>query len=97
MSFTRDEVFSLVAERVTLAPNTLRGITVVPGLNSIVVKYGAGGTLEIGGSSLTVGNGYVIGSGEAVNIQVSNTFYLICSGVTTTAFLLRGRSEGFDP
>lgn len=90
-------------------------VTPVPGQVSTVLKYGAGGSLEIvgappplsninspgttvwAGSSLVTlqGTGYLLGTAEALSWDGSSRFYLIATGATATAYLLRGLSSGY--
>ena len=91
----RDDVESLVGTRLTIGLSTIVGITVLPGQNAVIVKYFSGGSLEIGGSSLTWGAGYLLDTKEVVNVQSSGTFYLAATGSTVTCMLLKGRSSGF--
>lgn len=92
----RDDVNSLVGLKVLLGPSQIFGVTVVPGLNSTTVKYFSGGSLEIGGASLTWGAGYLLGTNEIVNIPSNGNFYLAVTGATVTCYILKGRSNGFE-
>jgi len=91
----RDDVESLVGTRLTVGLSQIIGITVLAGQNSIIVKYYSGGSLEVGGVSLTWGSGYLLDTKEVVNIQSSGTFYLAATGSTVTCMILKGRSSGF--
>lgn len=58
------------------------------------VKWYTGGSLEIGGATLTWGQGWLIQSGEVVNWNNAGSFYLAASGATATCMILEGFSPG---
>lgn len=91
------DVHSLIAGRVTVGTSQILGITVIPGLNAILIKYHSGGSLEIlGTTTQTWGDGYLFSVGEAVAANFAGNFYLAATGATVVAYLLRGRSPGFE-
>lgn len=70
---------------------------------STLVKYFSGGTLEIQSANLLTGStlpgsslaplqgtGYILGTSEALNIDGPTRFYLMASGSTAIACLMRG-------
>lgn len=92
----REDVLSLIGERVSIGLSQIIGVTVIAGLNAISIKKFSGGSLEIGGISLNWGSGYLFNSNEIVNIQVAGTFYLAATGSTVVAMVLKGRTSGFE-
>lgn len=88
------DIFSFVGQPLHVGTAARTGVTVTAGLNSILIKYSTGGSLEIGGVSLTAGNGYLFTVGEVLSFDIRGTFYMIATGSTATCFLLKGQSEG---
>lgn len=93
---SREDVDNIVSSKLTIGLSTIVGITGVAGDNSITFKYFSGGSLEIGGASLTWGSGYLLGTNEIVNIPVGGigAFYLAATGSTVIAYMLKGRTPG---
>lgn len=91
-----DDIHSHVGERHVIGLSQIVGVTVLPGQVSTLFKYFSGGSLEIGGASLTWGSGYLMAVGEALSIDNAATFYLAATGATTIAYSLRGRSAGLN-
>lgn len=76
-----------------------------------VLKYLTGGSMEIqpapldssgmgttwAGASLVplIGNGYLMGTSEALSISGPARYYIMATGATVTCNLLRGKSSGF--
>lgn len=73
-----------------------------------IVKYFSGGSLELigisggygntyaGGSLVAMnGTGYLFGSGEAVSIGGPARYYLMATGATAVAYLLKGMGTGY--
>jgi len=92
----RDDVYTPFASRITVGLSSILQITPIAGQNCLVLKGISISTLEIGGASLTWGQGYPLSSGEALSWNGSGSFYLAASGATATVALFRGRSQGFD-
>lgn len=76
-----------------------------PGQNSTILKYFAGGTLEIfgvtygltlGASALASlsGTGYIMGASEILSFNGPVRLYLSSTGATTTVMCLRGKTQG---
>lgn len=70
------------------------GVTIGAGAISALIKWQQGGSLLIGGIGLTNGNGYLMGTTEAIAADVRGTYYLLAVGATTTVNILIGISEG---
>lgn len=92
----RDDVYGYEGLRVSIGLSQIRGITIVPGQNACVVKYFSGGSLEIGGPSLTWGSGYMFSASEAISMQSSGTYYLAATGATVIAMIFKGKTSGFE-
>lgn len=92
----KDNIVTLKGERLAVGLSAIIGITLVPGQQVAVLKYFSGGSLEIGGSALTWGAGYLMGTSEVLNMKSQGTFYLAATGATAVAMLLRGKSTYDD-
>lgn len=90
------DIHNLRSERVVVGLSTIHGVTVLPGQVGVLVKYFSGGTLEIGGQSLTWDAGYIFADSEAISIDSAGSFYLAATGATVTAMVLKGLSAGQD-
>jgi len=88
------DIHALRASRHDIGLSTITGVTVLPGQIGVVIKNFTGGSLEIGGTGLTWGEGYLMGAGEAVSIDSAGTFFLAATGATVTAMVLKGLSAG---
>lgn len=91
-----DRVYGLQGLRIFVGLSQIIGVTVAAGQNAAIVKYFSGGSLEIGGSTLTWGQGYLLDTKEIVSIQSTGTFYLAATGSTVTCMVLKGKTSGFD-
>lgn len=89
-----DDIFSLVGQKHTIGLSSIVGISVIPGVVSVLVQYGTGGSLEIGGATLTWGQGFLFKVDQGISLDNAGTFYLAATGATVTAYTLRGRSAG---
>ncbi len=90
------DLLSLVGERIIVGLSSIIGVTVAPGQLGGILKYSSGGTLWIGGLTLSVNAGYLVGGSESLSLDVCGTYYLAASGATVVTYSLRGRSGGFD-
>lgn len=90
-----------------IAPGATNALLVIPpaGEVSSLIKYGAGGSMELvqsqagvtlTGSSLVplIGTGYLMGTTETVNIDGPARYYIVATGATVTAYHLTGFSSG---
>ena len=96
----RDSVFAEYPEQLALPAGTTAPIKPVPGQIGLILKYVSGGSLSIIGASNSVGSTfaisqlYTLGTAEILNIAQSGTIYLLGSGSTSVAQMLRLRSAG---
>jgi len=88
------DIFSFVGKKLFIPPATVSSIAVVAGLNSIIIKFAAGSSLEFGGATLANGNGYLMTLGEVLAFDTRGTFYLAATGATATAYLISGKTDG---
>lgn len=110
MSSSSNDIFGVSPLSVAVPPGGSLAIY-VEGLErqtSVLVKYFSGGTLEIhqallgttmAGASLNAlqGTGYIFGTSEAVSVDGPARFYLMATGSTAVAKLLRGlTTPGFS-
>lgn len=92
----RDDVYGFQGIRLSIGLSQIVGVTVAPGQNASIVKYYSGGSLEIGGASLTWGAGYLFNANEVISIQSSGTYYLAATGATVIAMIFKGKTSGFE-
>lgn len=92
----RSEVDSLVGRQITVGLSQIVGITVMAGQNSVSFYKFSGGSLLVGGATLTWSNGYIMQNNQIVNVQSAGTFYLAAVGSTVTVMMLFGRTSGFE-
>lgn len=88
---------SVVGEKIAVGLSSIQGVTLLPGQVSSYLKFSSGGTLWMGGATLTWGNGYHVAAAETVPFNLGGTFYLAAAGATVVVYLLRGRSAGYEP
>jgi hypothetical protein len=80
----------LIGETITaftqaIPTGSVAGISGVPGQIAVVIRYLSGGSLEIGGASLSAGTGMIIGNNAAVPplvLQCSGNIYAIATSAT---------------
>lgn len=88
------DIHDLAAGPVYVGMSSILGISTIAGMLATVIKYGSGGSLEIGGTDLTWGNGYLYTVGEALTFDSAGTIYLAATGATVTAYVIKGKSAG---
>lgn len=110
MASSNDSIFGLGATQVIVPPGATNAVLVlnVPREIANTLKYLSGGSLEIHGTingstmvgaSLAplIGHGYILGTSEAINIAGPARFYLMATGATAVACLIKGLSSpGFN-
>lgn len=90
MARSQDEIFDLNAVRINVGLSSIIGITIIANQAAIAVKYFSGGSCEIGGASLTWGQGWLLQ--ETVCMAGRGTFYLAAAGSTAVVMVLKGLS-----
>lgn len=103
MASSSDSIFGLVPSQIVVAPGATNAqfVDITSRQGAINLKYFAGGTLEIhhaingstmAGASLAplIGTGYIMGTSEILSIDGPARFYLMATGTTATAMLLKG-------
>jgi len=93
---TEGSIYGFLGTQHYIGVSQVIGITVIPGLLAMTVKHSGGGTLWSGGATVSVGNGYLVSTGEALNIDSRGTLYFTSAGATSTIHILRGRTSGFE-
>lgn len=88
------DISTFVSKRITVGLSSIVGVTVIPNQVYQVVKQLSGGTLEIGGATLSWGIGYPFTASEIRDVNNSGTFYLCANGATCIAAVLSGRTAG---
>lgn len=104
MASSSDGLFGLVASQKVVAPGATNAVFIdcVNRQGSVLVKIlSGGGTLEIhgtptgstlAGASLAplIGTGYLLGGSEVLSVDGPARFYLMATGATMIACLLKG-------
>lgn len=86
MSTPHESGYGIAGFRLAVGLSSVFGLTGLPGQIGIYVQYLAGGSLEIGGASLTWGQGCVMPTLVApAIINTAGTIYLVASGATAIA------------
>ena len=112
MAFSGDSIQGLGVTQIIVGPGATNAvfINLQPRQVSTLVKYVTGGSMEIhsaniltgstlSGASLAplIGLGYLFGTTEAINFNGPTRFYLMATGATATAHLIRGlTSPGYN-
>lgn len=107
-----DAICGVGVTQVIVAPGATNAVFIgnVVRQTSTLVKYFTGGTLEmhsanpLTGSTLSgpslaplIGTGYIFGTAEALTFDGPTRFYLMATGATATAMLIRGiTTPGYD-
>lgn len=98
----RDDVFNVFPEKLIIGVGVTCRIASIPGQNAGTIKYGGGGTLWVigasqsSGCSFAVANQWPVGAAEILNMNLAGGLYLYVTGATTSVFMLRGKSQGFE-
>lgn len=95
-----NDVKGITAQRVIVGVSQILGVTVVAGQISSTIGYLSGGSLEVGGASLTWGKGWLMGStttpqGLLPDLS-AGTYYLAATGATVTCQIITKLSAGFE-
>lgn len=91
-----EDIKALQSRIVAVGLSSIIGITVIPGQIVANLKQFSGGSMVIGGATLSWTNGYQLSTGEILNLDCSGTFFLAATGATAIAHLLLGKSSGFE-
>lgn len=105
---SNDGVYGLGTTAITVGLGATLAVYVseIAGENSILIKYGAGGTLWLigtGASGATLaltdlaanfGSHYLVGTSEALSFDGPCRFYLAAVGATTTVYKMIGKTQG---
>ena len=97
-----DDIFSVYPETLVIGASISCTVTPLPGQCSVTLKYGTGGTLWFLGTSSSIGcsfasaQAYLIGGSEIFSMANSGSFRLGANGATTTVYVARGRTQGYD-
>jgi hypothetical protein len=104
-----NDINGIAPSRVVIAPGATNSRLIQPiaGEISSGLKYFSGGSLEIvqaplgttlSGTQLiatSADNKYLISNGEVLNFDGGVRYYLMATGATTIAYIMRGLSTGF--
>jgi len=89
------DLLSMHSGRVAVGLSGIVGITVVPGQMAFTIKNMGGGTLFIGGATLSVdgSNGYPMGLSEVLTLDLRATSFFTSVGATTIISFIRGLAQ----
>lgn len=93
---SRDDISTPQGLRLFVGLSAIIQVAVTAGQNAIILKGLSFSNLEIGGASLTWGQGYPFSVGEILSWNSAANFYLAASGSTATVAIFKGRSSGFE-
>lgn len=88
------DIFNFIGAKYYVPTASALGFTVIAGMNSVVIKFGAGSSLSFGGETLSTGNGYLMTLGEVLCFDTRGTFYLQATGSTATVYIITGKADG---
>lgn len=102
-----DSIFALGTTQIIVPPGATQAVllTGIAAQNSMLLKYGSGGTLYILGVSEGVtltaaelvtnaSSHYLVGASETLSIDGPARFYLLSLSATTTVYSIRGKTQG---
>lgn len=89
---SHDDIELLTTQRIAVGLSAIIGVTLIASQTATTWKYFSGGSLEIvnGTSPSPWGLGYIVGTSEIFNCNMTGTFYLAASGATAVVHLVRG-------
>jgi hypothetical protein len=97
MASSSDSIFNIQSGRLAVGLSGIFGLSLVPGQQQVIVSYVSGSSLcEIGGASLTWGQGYIIPliANSPLVINTTGTVYFATAGATTVIQYIKGVSAG---
>lgn len=105
MASSSEAIFGVVTSQVVVAPGATNAVYISAegGQGALLIKYLSGSTLEIQGSingstmagaSLAplIGTGYIMGTNEVLSLAGPARLYLMATGATTIACIMKGLS-----
>lgn len=90
-----DRIFNVVADKVTVGLSGAISLTGMPSQSALLIKYVSGGSLEVGGltnyagATFSWGNGYLMGTSEALSLNCGGNVYLRATGATAICGVIR--------
>ncbi len=110
MASSSESILGLITSQVAIPAGATLAVFVEnsPNQGALLLKYFSGGTLEIHGTgngstmpgaSLAplIGTGYILGTSEVVALNGPTRFYLMATGSTAVACLMKGlTSPGYN-
>ena len=100
MSGDRSNVFQSYPEQLALPNGVTAAILPMPNQLGFILKYVSGGSLSligyssVNGTTFDMSNIYTVGTAEVINISQSSTLFLIGTGATCVAQMIRLRGAG---
>lgn len=96
---SRADIYGFIGNRYVLAPGAIAQIGPISGINSMSIKLLAGGTLEIGGLSLSLGAvgvagiGFTTLVGSATNLTAAGATFGVCYAMSSNE-VVSGNASG---
>lgn len=90
------DVDSLIGTQITVGLSAIVQVTVEARQNSVSFYKFSGGSLLVGGSTLTWTNGYIVQNTQIINVSSTGNFYLAAVGSTCVVMMLKGRTSGAE-
>ncbi len=85
---------ALRGRSVNVGLSSIIGVSFLAGSEWNIIKYSSGGSLEIGGISLTWAAGYLYSVNEVLSFPCNGSAYLAATGATVVVQVLSGLSAG---
>lgn len=84
------------SETLTINTGAVFGLTALPGQMGLNIRYISGGSLEIGGASLSAGNGFLLPNSNIPHyyIPITDVLYMLATGSNAVVTLERMVSPG---
>lgn len=90
------DVDSLIGTQVVVGLSQIVQVTVDARQNSVSFYKFSGGSLLVGGATLTWSNGYIVMANQIINVSSTGNFYLAAVGSTCVVMMLKGRTAGAE-
>lgn len=96
MASSSDRIFDLAADQFSIGLSSIFGLTGQQFQSSVLIKYGSGGSLLVGGATSITGsafswsNGYLMGTNEVIAANCGGDIKMAAVGATVTVFILKG-------
>jgi hypothetical protein len=94
MASNFNDIEKLQGGRLEVGLSSIISLDVSAAQNAVLLRYLSGGSLEIGGASLTWGQGFLMDSSLPLSANSSGNIYFAATGATVTISFLKGHTPG---